>query len=274
MGVIYIDDNKGWISVYRNIQDCWIWKETPFSKGQAWIDLLLLTNHEDKKILFDGELITVERGQRITSIRQLADRWGWSRDKVSNFLNLLESDGMLRQTRDKKRTHIVIENYSKYQDVSASKKPVKSQSKASEKPVADTNNNYKQLITINNKYIVEIIDYLNSKLGSKYKADTDKTKQLILAKLNNGYSLEDFKTVIDKKYNEWNNTDMAKYLRPETLFGNKFEGYLNQQIEEKPKDKPTSNKPNKFHNFEQREYGNLEEIGKKNLENKLKKLMR
>lgn len=76
----------------------------------------------------------------------------------------------------------------------------------------------------------EIIDYLNDKIGSNYKSTTSKTKQLIKARFNEGFTLEDFKIVIDKKYVEWyNNKDMNKYLRPETLFGTKFEGYLNQK---------------------------------------------
>jgi uncharacterized phage protein (TIGR02220 family) len=79
--------------------------------------------------------------------------------------------------------------------------------------------------TINYK---EIIDYLNKKLGTKYKSSSAKNQSLIKARINEGYDINDFKTVIDKKYNEWNKTDMATYLRPETLFSNKFEGYLNQ----------------------------------------------
>lgn len=73
-----------------------------------------------------------------------------------------------------------------------------------------------------------IIDRLNDVAGTKYKAGTPKTKTLIQARLKEGFSLEDFNRVIDKKCREWSNTEMAKYLRPETLFGTKFESYLNQ----------------------------------------------
>ena len=73
-----------------------------------------------------------------------------------------------------------------------------------------------------------IIDRLNDVAGTNYKASTSKTKNLIQARLKEGFSLEDFNRVIDKKCREWSNTEMAKYLRPETLFGTKFESYLNQ----------------------------------------------
>lgn len=76
----------------------------------------------------------------------------------------------------------------------------------------------------------EIIDYLNLKSGSNYKYTSQKTKDLIKARINNGFTIEDFKKVIDKKSQEWLGTDFEKFLRPETLFGNKFEGYLNQKI--------------------------------------------
>lgn len=75
----------------------------------------------------------------------------------------------------------------------------------------------------------EIINYLNERLNSHYKVTTNKTQSQIRARFNEGFTLEDFKTVIDKKINEWNGTPMQKYLRPETLFGTKFEGYLNQE---------------------------------------------
>lgn len=74
-----------------------------------------------------------------------------------------------------------------------------------------------------------VIDYLNKKANTKYRATTKKTKDLIKARLNEGFIEEDFIKVIDNKVGEWINTDMEKYLRPETLFGTKFEGYLNQK---------------------------------------------
>lgn len=75
----------------------------------------------------------------------------------------------------------------------------------------------------------EIIDYLNQKMSAKYHASSKKTRKLIHSRWEEGFKLDDFKKVIDIKIAEWKNTDMAKYLRPETLFGTKFESYLNQK---------------------------------------------
>lgn len=79
------------------------------------------------------------------------------------------------------------------------------------------------------KDYISIVSYLNEKAGTRYKASTAKTKTVIHARLSEGFTVEDFKTVIDKKCAEWIGTDYEKFLRPETLFGTKFEGYLNQK---------------------------------------------
>ncbi|MCP9069033.1 MULTISPECIES: conserved phage C-terminal domain-containing protein [Streptococcus] len=82
--------------------------------------------------------------------------------------------------------------------------------------------------SIDNIPYKEIIDYLNSKTGKKYRDNVQKNKSLIKARWSEGYRLEDFKQVIDNMVTDWSGTKYAKYLRPETLFGTKFDGYLNQ----------------------------------------------
>lgn len=82
----------------------------------------------------------------------------------------------------------------------------------------------------------EIIGYLNEKAGKSYKPNSNTTKKLISARLNEGFTVDDFKTVIDNKVSSWlGNNDMEKFLRPETLFGTKFEGYLNEGHRFRPK---------------------------------------
>ena len=109
--------DKGWIKTYRQILDCWLWTDKePYDKRSAWMYLLLTANHYDKKIMFNGELIVVKRGQILTSIRTLAEKWKWSYDKTLRFLRLIESDGMIEKESDKFRTLITIVNYEVFQD--------------------------------------------------------------------------------------------------------------------------------------------------------------
>lgn len=90
----------------------------------------------------------------------------------------------------------------------------------------------------------EIIDYLNSKIGTHYRATTRKTQSLIKARMNEGFTVDDFKKVIDNKSAEWGkDSKMNKYLRPETLFGTKFESYLNQAAVKTKKSKRINTLP-------------------------------
>lgn len=98
-----------------------------------------------------------------------------------------------------------------------------------------TNKELSEESTKNNIYS-RVIDFLNAMAGTNYKSTTAKTQQLIKARLKEGFTLEDFETVIRKKCREWVDTDFAKYLRPETLFGTKFESYLNaSEVKSMPK---------------------------------------
>ena len=94
-------------------------------------------------------------------------------------------------------------------------------------PIPVINTDINTTVNANNKYIRAVVNHLNEKAGTKYRATTESTARHIRARLNEGFSVEDFFTVIDKKVAEWKGSDMEKYLRPETLFGSKFESYLN-----------------------------------------------
>ena len=83
---------------------------------------------------------------------------------------------------------------------------------------------------VNNIIAEDIITHLNQKTNKNYKSAIKKTKNLIQTRLNEGFTVDDFKKVIDIKCRDWlHDNKMNKFLRPETLFSNKFEGYLNQQ---------------------------------------------
>lgn len=76
----------------------------------------------------------------------------------------------------------------------------------------------------------EIVGYLNEQCGTNYRHTGKKTQKLIRDRLKEGFTVDDFKTVIYKKTKQWiNDPKMCEYLRPETLFSNKFEGYLNKR---------------------------------------------
>ena len=107
---------QGWIKIHRDLLDNELWSDKPFTKGQAWVDLLLLANHRDKNVLLGNCTELVERGSFITSELKLMERWGWGRKKVKLFLNFLESQKMIERNANNKITAITIVNYGFYQD--------------------------------------------------------------------------------------------------------------------------------------------------------------
>lgn len=108
--------DKGWAKIDRNLTDHWIWKDKPFSKGQAWIDLIILADFKDHKGLYKGKIVDYKRGTVHISITALANRWGWGREKTRNFLRILESDKMITLNATTNRTTITLVNYGKFQD--------------------------------------------------------------------------------------------------------------------------------------------------------------
>lgn len=141
----------GWISIHRKIQqsDIWLDKE-PFDKRSAWIDLIMMANHEDRQVLFDGKFIEVKRGEKITSLRMLSEKWKWSRNKVKRFLKLLESGSMIELKIDHQKTTYNIVNYNVYQNEDLSKRPQKDHKKTTDGPQTDTNNNVNNVNNVNN----------------------------------------------------------------------------------------------------------------------------
>lgn len=96
----------------------------------------------------------------------------------------------------------------------------------------DIENSHSKKDNINNNKIHScVVDYLNKKTNKRFKKTSVKTKNLINARLNEGFDEEDFYKVINIKSKQWLHTEMEKYLRPETLFSNKFECYLNEETD-------------------------------------------
>lgn len=105
----------GWIKIHREITKHWIFQDA--EKFKWWIDLLIMASHEEYKTLVNGDLKSLKRGQLTVSLSFLSSRWGRSKEKVLNFLRLLESDHMIDRKADRKSTTITICNYDSYQDV-------------------------------------------------------------------------------------------------------------------------------------------------------------
>ena len=108
---------SGWIKLHRQIQECFLWRiKEPFDKRSAWIDLLLLMEHQNKNLMIDGKIETIKRGSYMLSIEKLCDRWMWSRNKVKRYLDVLEREHMIVTRRTNKGTLVNVVNYCIYQN--------------------------------------------------------------------------------------------------------------------------------------------------------------
>ena len=120
---------KGYVSIHREIMDHWLWQDKPFSKGQAWVDLLILAQGVNREKEYRGKVQHMKPGNVYTSILYLSKRWGWGRAKIYRFLDTLINLGMIavqgwtqNDTTERTRngttngTIITIENWALYQD--------------------------------------------------------------------------------------------------------------------------------------------------------------
>lgn len=105
--------------------------------------------------------------------------------------------------------------------------------------------NNKLKLKLNNNIYSLVIEKLNDLANTSYKATTKKTRSLIRSRVEEGFTVEDFYKVIEIKVSDWKGTEFEKYIRPETLFGSKFENYLNQKV--KPKQEKTINEDTDFY---------------------------
>ena len=111
-----MNNQKCWISLHRKICENDLWFLEPFTKAQAWIDLILNANHKEGVINIRGNIIPIKRGQIGWSELTMAKRWGWSRNKVRRFLKWLETEQQIEQHKLFKLTSITtIIKYDQYQ---------------------------------------------------------------------------------------------------------------------------------------------------------------
>ena len=108
---------QGWIKLHRTLLEHPFWLSQPFTKPQAWVDLLLLANHQSGFFFAAGRKVPVERGQVGRSLLTLGERWQWSRGKVDRFMTFLENEHMVDLKTGQHNSIITICNYDTFQSV-------------------------------------------------------------------------------------------------------------------------------------------------------------
>lgn len=235
----------GWIKLHRTLLDKAIWKCSTANQKIILIVLLLMANHKENQWIWNGKKYKVNAGQFITSVKSIKEKCG-SGISVKNIRTALvkfENLDFLAIETANTGSLITIVNWELYQlDDSEVANQSANRWQTGGKRVA-TNKNDKNDKNDKNKdnklstFVDEIVEHLNTKTGKSFKSNSVKTKKMIKARLTEGFTVDDFKKVIDIKSERWLKTsDMSQYLRPETLFGTKFEGYLNEIVTNKDRE--------------------------------------
>ena len=232
---------KGYIKLYRSmLENPLLTKDSDYMA--IWVYLLLNATHAQITAMFKGEIITLKEGQLITGRKSISKKLNINETKVQRVLKRLENEQQIEQQTSNRKRLVTVVNFKTYQQSEQqSEQQVNNKRTTSEQQV-NTNKNVKNVKNVKERDFgdiaySDIIKYLNNKTEKNFKATTAKTKELIKARWNEGQRLDDFKKVIDTKTKEWSkDPKMAKYLRPETLFGTKFESYRNEETK-KPKSK-------------------------------------
>ncbi len=238
--------------------DHWIYQDAEYFK--VWFEMLYRARYlqEPATKLIYGQLVTIKRGEFVFGRKSWSERLGISEQKLRTLIKRLVQDNMIELVkRYNKFTIYKVVNYEKYN-------PQDNQHEILENQYLEGDNNQQnnqqsttkqpstnqQLTTkeesnkdkkVNKEIYKYIVEYLNQKCNKNFKHTTKPTQRLINTRLNEGFSLDDFKKVIDVKSSQWLGTDMEKYLRPQTLFGTKFESYLNENKGGSVNGKPRGN---------------------------------
>lgn len=217
------------MAIYRNVQISF-WTDTKvsdeFTPEDKYFYLYLFTNPHTNLC-----------GCYEINFKQMSDETGYSKDSIERLIDRFQNYHKVI-LYDKDYREIILLNWYKYNWTSSEKflcgleKSINSiKNEKFRKYLLKVKNGDNKIEDLDNQEkIKQIIKYLNDRCGTQYRNNSKTTQKHIIARIREGYTNEDFYTVIDKKSNEWIGTEQEKYLRPETLFGNKFESYLNQHI--------------------------------------------
>lgn len=237
---------KGAFIVSRDIFENSIWDDVQKFR----IFLFILGNAVFKEEGVRKSSVHIKRGQYLRSYRNLQRDLEYLENRTVKKYSLSTLKRKISKLVEEERLEIeetelgtlfTVVNYDRYQVLDNYKKEhgtaLEQRENTNETPKEQRENNKKyvekekKVKNEKNKDIYSpVVNYLNEKAGTNFKASSKATQRLIDARLNEKFSEDDFKKVIDNKVNDWSSKpDMIQYLRPTTLFGTKFEGYLNQK---------------------------------------------
>ncbi|WP_010501367.1 conserved phage C-terminal domain-containing protein [Paenibacillus elgii] len=249
---------QGWIKLHRKLLASPFFTDPNYLK--LWVLCLLKASYQPTRQLVGNQLIDLEVGQFVTGRHSIEEEFNkgikpskqLSESTLWRMLSRFESEQMLNIKKTTKYSVVTVVNWIQYQDLDSNwtaneqqlntnknvknyknLKDLKRYSVVRKKSDPKKEETEGELVSKENEALItDIIHYLNAKLSTKYRPSTKEIKKMINGRLNEGYTLDDFKYVIDVKCADWiGNAKMEKFLRPSTLFRpTNFVEYLNQKM--------------------------------------------
>lgn len=223
---------EGWIKLYRKLMDSPIFENERLLK--VFVYCLLKSSHQDRNAVIGLQTIELKKGQFVFGRKKAAAELNIPESTVWRHMKLLEKMNVLTLESNNKWTVVTVDNWGKYQGGDNESEQQMDGKRTADGQQMDTDKNVKNVNNAKNEKNKDIyssvVAHLNVAAGTSFKESSKATQRLIDARVKEKFTEADFKQVIDNKVAEWKgNPNMEQYLRPNTLFGTKFESYLNQK---------------------------------------------
>ena len=225
---------EGWIKLYRQSLDHWLYKTNkPKTRREAWEDMLMIVNYEPKKVLIRGQLYECGKGQSLLSLESWAEKFNWSKQQVRTFFELLKNDAMINIEGLQYTTRITICNYELYQPTVTHEKHTKQltnthtdntpptptkESKEGKEDIADSEKSESAVTRLQNIFINWYLE--NKGLPYSWSAKEAKSTQSLIKKLEGRLKTRNLE-ITDKNIDE-TFFNFLKYIKTNKEFTEKF----------------------------------------------------
>lgn len=221
--------NRGYIKLWRSSTDNPLYFSEPFTKWQAWVDLLILANHKRNEVDIRGILVTVETGQVLAGEEFLAKRWKWSRGKVRRFMSYLSSKTVqqIEQQKNNVCTVISITNWKHYQSNGTADRTADGttdgQQTVQQTDIPKNEKNVENEKNTPQPHKGEPVDFdsfldrFNTASGKKHRILDEKSKRQLRARIKDGFTVDEIITATKNCAADEYHRNNRKYLTPEFI---------------------------------------------------------
>jgi len=227
---------QGWIKLHRKTLHSPIFQNEKLFK--IFMYCLMKASHKEHKQLVGMQFVELKSGQFIFGRAKASQELNMNGSTLWKYMKLLESDGVIEINSNNKFSIINVVKWGCYQHEEGEKEQQNNNKGTTEGQQNNTNKNVKNEKNVKEHIpYEEIVSYLNQKAGKRFSHKTNKTRDCIRARWNEGHRTEEFKQVIDVCVSRWSGQVFSNgkrgddYLQPSTLFNGKFDERLNWSIE-------------------------------------------